>query len=134
MPSAASVSEMIFMRNAIGLPFFILRADGVRTHLRRWIEDPSLGSQWVFLALNVIFDYCCKILMSNIIVCLSLLPIHHPGLSDAPRRLEEVPSTLPLFFPFKSSPRSLYRSSSSIQFFGTLQPCGLEQLPSSLEP
>ncbi|KAJ8612875.1 hypothetical protein CTAYLR_002063 [Chrysophaeum taylorii] len=64
---AAPVSEMIFMRNALGLPFFVVRASGVGIHLRRWLTDPNLKSQWLFLGLNVLFDYCCKILMTKII-------------------------------------------------------------------
>lgn len=82
--STVSVSEMIFMRqlcflsrftpctgNAIGLPFFLFRANGVMTHLSRWLSDPALKSQWLFLALNVVFDLICKILMTHIIVSLT---------------------------------------------------------------
>lgn len=60
-------SEMVFMRAALGVPFFVARASGVKTHLHQWLHDPALGHMWLLLLTNLIFDYSCKVIMTTII-------------------------------------------------------------------
>jgi len=62
-----ATSEMVFMRAALGLPFFVARSRGVTAHLLRWVTDPGLASQWLLLGTNLVFDYCCKVVMTTLI-------------------------------------------------------------------
>ena len=63
-----STAEMIFMRTAMGLPFFLARSNNVRSHLQKWLSDPAFSSsQWLLLFTNLLFDYLCKIIITTII-------------------------------------------------------------------
>jgi drug/metabolite transporter (DMT)-like permease len=67
----ASAAEVLFFRNAFGLPLFLLQPHGLLHHVRDWTA-PSVGGLpwprvWVLLAANLVFDYACKVVMTRLI-------------------------------------------------------------------
>lgn len=72
----ASASEMLFFRNAIGLPVLLCRcymsgSSGVLGTLRKWstgeVGDLVYPRVWFLLATNLVFDYGCKLLMTRLV-------------------------------------------------------------------
>lgn len=68
----ASASELLFYRNLFALPVFVLRYDVVATHALRWHDSSEVGGlawprMWLLLVANIVFDYLCKVLMTQLI-------------------------------------------------------------------
>jgi len=73
------VSEVLFWRGALGLPFFLCRSSNLARSFRLWNEQdvPVLGHplpiMWFLLVGNVICDHCCKVTMTHLIAKTSAL-------------------------------------------------------------
>lgn len=67
----ARAAEVLFFRNALGLPLLLLRCDGLSLHLERWrgdaVEGLGLPRVWLLLLANLVFDYASKIVMTRLI-------------------------------------------------------------------
>jgi hypothetical protein len=74
----ASVSEVLFVRNALGLPLLLTRLRPVARHAALWARAPDVGGlrwpcAWLLLLANLLTDYGCKALMTKLIGASSAL-------------------------------------------------------------
>jgi len=74
----ASVSELLFFRNLLGMPVILSQLPSINAHAQRWMwEDAVAGMMWprvwALLLMNQVFDYGTKVSMTQLINCTSAL-------------------------------------------------------------
>lgn len=80
LAGSAPIAEVHLWRSLLGLPFLIMKIGSIWEHVELWNEtivgDIEWPGMWLFLITNLVFDYLCKVTITQLICSTSALTVN----------------------------------------------------------